>query len=121
LIQPYVGTHPASDVRALYFQGKLWRAMCRHATQDDFRANVHIGATTVMTELTSEEDRICSQAVAATGLILAGIDFLRTPTGPQILEVNGCPGFSGIGAAYALHGIDLFAELTDLLCNSALR
>lgn len=116
LIQPYLGPTPAQDIRALFFNFQPWRAIERHASYD-FRANVHIGATTEATILTSYEQEICTKAVKASGLILAGIDFLRTEQGPTILEVNGCPGFTGISSAYARHGIDIISELATHLVN----
>lgn len=116
LIQPYLGSHPAQDIRALFFDFQPWRAIERYASYD-FRANVHIGGKTKITTLTDEELDICSRAVKATGLVLAGIDFLRTQQGPMILEVNGCPGFSGIGSAYEPKGINIIAELAEHLAK----
>ena len=115
MIQPYLGTQPVADVRALYFKKKFWRAMVRTAQKDEFRANVKLGATTEATNLTLEEEEVCQKAVEQIGLDLAGVDFLRTPQGPFILEINGCPGFSGIALAYAKQGISLVDELAQLL------
>ncbi len=119
MIQPYLGSTPASDVRVLYFNNVLWRAILR-SSQYDFRTNVHIGATTEPTILTAEEKKICDCAVRSSGLVLAGLDFLRTSQGPMILEINGCPGFTGISEAYQKCGIDIVTELAEKLvqyCN----
>ncbi len=115
LLQSYLGEDTAQDVRALYFHYKPWRAMVRHAALGEFRANVKIGANTEVTELTAEEQEICYKATKETGLIFAGIDFLRTKDGPVILEVNGCPGLMGISAAYQKIHIDIIEEFASLL------
>ena len=116
MLQPYINTHPVSDVRALYFAGKLWRAMVRQASGEEFRANVKLGATTTPTTLTKEEDAICQKAVKITGLVLAGVDFLRTPSGMYLLEINGCPGLTGLAKAYAPK-VSIIEELAELLYN----
>ena len=117
LIQPYLGTSPASDVRAIFLNYRPWGAMVRVAQNNEFRANVKVGARTESTTLSQLEERICADAAKYSGLPLAGIDFLRTPQGPMILEVNGCPGFAGISEAYAPHGIDLLEELACFLAE----
>lgn len=119
LIQSYLGEETAQDVRSLYFNYKPWRAMVRQASQGEFRANVKIGANTEITMLTQEEQNICYRAARETGLVLAGIDFLRTNHGPVILEVNGCPGLMGIASAYQRQNIDIIDEFALLLLDYA--
>ena len=117
LIQPYLGSKRAMDVRSIYFNHKYWCSIVRIAQEGEFRANVKTGAVTEVTELSDQEKKICEDAVKKTGLILAGIDFLRTPNGPVILEINGCPGFTGISKAYDKQNRNLLDELVSLLEN----
>ena len=115
LLQPYLATDPVGDVRAIYLDYRPWRAIVRQAPPYEFRANVKLGATPIPTELSKPESDICARAARCLGLPLAGIDFLRTSQGPVILEVNGCPGFGGIGQAYHNVGIDIHQELVAFL------
>ena len=43
-----------------------------------------------------EERKISIQATKALGLSFAGVDIIRTGTGPKVLEVNSSPGLEGI-------------------------
>ena len=46
--------------------------------------------------LAKEERKISIQATKALGLSFAGVDIIRTGTGPKVLEVNSSPGLEGI-------------------------
>jgi len=45
-----------------------------------------------------------------TGLALAGVDMLESPTGPKVIEINSSPGFEGLEAATK---VDIAAEILD--------
>ena len=70
--------------------------MMRTAGDDDFRANLHAGGTAKSIRITKDERRISIQAAKALGLSFAGVDIIRTDTGPKVLEVNSSPGLEGI-------------------------
>lgn len=52
-----------------------------------------------MVKLTPEEKKTAIAAAKALGLQVAGVDILRSATGPKVLEVNSSPGLEGIEAA----------------------
>lgn len=113
LLQPFLGPQPMADVRALYFHYHPWRAVLRVAKEGEFRTNLHTGSVSTPVELTTEEKEICETATRILQLPLAGIDFLRTPEGPIVMEVNGCPGFEGITQTYAACGVDIVSEFVS--------
>lgn len=117
LVQPYLGSDPVSDVRALYFDYRPWRALHRFAKKGEFRCNIHAGAGGTPIELDPLELEMCEKAARLSGLPFVGIDFLRTKDGPVFLEVNGCPGMDGIVASYGKIGMDLLAEFAGMLAD----
>lgn len=117
LIQPYIKTKPVSDIRTIFLNYKPWRSMMRLAAKDEFRSNVKLGGRSEITTLTPHEEKICLKAAKISQLPMAGIDFLRTDNGPIIMEINGCPGFTGISSAYMKKGICLEDELVLFLKN----
>ncbi len=85
------------DVRAFLVQGQLLAAMSRHAPPGQFLANIARGGEGRPTTLSPHELQLCQQAWQAMGAApWAGVDFIRSPTGPVFLEVNLWPGFQGL-------------------------
>lgn len=84
------------DFRAFVIDGKVVASMKRKPAAGDFRANLHQGATAQKTKLTEAEIRLAEHASQVMGLYYAGVDFIRTSSGPMLLEANGFPGFDGI-------------------------
>ena len=52
-----------------------------------------------MIKPTAEERRLAVKAAKAMGLAVAGVDLIRSKSGPLLLEVNSSPGLEGIEAA----------------------
>ena len=71
-------------------------SLLRKSTNGDFRSNLSLGGQGFKTSLSTEEEILAQKVLALFELEYAGIDFLRTPEGPLILEVNPCPGLQGI-------------------------
>ena len=87
------------DIRAFVINDKVVAAMERTSTTGDFRANISLGGIGAKTLLSHEEDRLVRHAAQVFGLRMSGVDFMRTNSGPVLLEVNKEPGFKGITAA----------------------
>lgn len=68
--------------------------------QSSFRSNLHQGGSALPTSLRRDEIALVQKIHALSGLHYSGIDFLRTKTGPQFLEINPSPGFEGIEKIY---------------------
>ena len=99
LVQEFIRDARGSDLRLFVIGGKVVASMKRTAPPGEFRANVHLGATVESVKITPEERRIAVKASRELGLDVAGVDLLRTDSGPKILEVNSSPGLEGIESA----------------------
>jgi ribosomal protein S6--L-glutamate ligase len=96
LVQEFIREVRQGDLRAFVIDGKVVAAMKRRPVAGDFRANVSQGARMQKVRLSTEEIRLAEQASQVMGLYYAGVDFIRTPQGPLLIEANGFPGLAGI-------------------------
>lgn len=99
LVQEFVAEAAGADTRCLVIGNKVVGAMTRQAPDGEFRSNLHRGGKAIMTKLTKEERDMAKRAARQLGLAVAGVDILRTETGPKVLEVNSSPGLQGIETA----------------------
>lgn len=99
LVQDFVKEAAGEDIRCFVIAGKVVASMRRTSAGDDFRSNLHRGGSAAMTKISAEERRVAVKSAKAFNLGLAGVDLLRSNTGPKVLEVNSSPGFEGIEAA----------------------
>lgn len=99
LVQDFVKEASGEDIRCFVVAGKVVASMRRTSSGDDFRSNLHRGGTAEITKITAEERRVAVKSAKAFNLGLAGVDLLRSNSGPKILEVNSSPGFEGIEGA----------------------
>ena len=99
LVQDFVKEAAGEDIRCFVIAGKVVAAMRRTSAGDDFRSNLHRGGSATMTKISAEERRVAVRSAKAFTLGLAGVDLLRSSTGPKVLEVNSSPGFEGIEGA----------------------
>ena len=96
LVQEFVKEANGKDIRCFVINGKVVAAMQREAPPGEFRANMHLGGTSSVVRITSEERKIAVKATKAMGLYVAGVDIIRSSRGPLLLEVNSSPGLEGI-------------------------
>ncbi len=96
LVQEFVKEANGSDLRCFVVQGKVVGAMVRTAQAGEFRSNVHQGGSVKKARLTKDERRAAIKAAKILKLNVAGVDILRSDSGPKILEVNSSPGLQGI-------------------------
>ncbi|MCA8878365.1 MAG: 30S ribosomal protein S6--L-glutamate ligase [Rhodobacteraceae bacterium] len=99
LVQHFVKEAAGEDIRCLVVGGRVVAAMKRSAAEGDFRSNLHLGGQAVAVRITREERDTASRAARAFRLNLAGVDLLRSDSGPKVLEVNSSPGLEGIETA----------------------
>lgn len=99
LVQEFVKEAAGTDLRCFVVDGKVVGAMMRTAQPGEFRSNVHQGGSVKPARLTKEERRTAIRAAKILKLNVAGVDILRSDTGPKILEVNSSPGLEGIEKA----------------------
>lgn len=114
LVQHYIKESKGQDIRCFVVGGQVVASMERVAQEGEFRANIHLGATARMIEVTDEERDLAISAARIIGLEVAGVDMVRSNSGPKLLEVNSSPGLEGIEAAT---GIDIAAKMIEYLEN----
>jgi ribosomal protein S6--L-glutamate ligase len=112
LVQEFVQEAKGEDIRAFVVGDKVIAAMRRKAAKGEFRANIHRGGKSESVELTDIEIETALLACRAVGLNVAGVDMLRSNTGPKVLEINSSPGLQGIEAAT---GINIGALVVEYL------
>jgi ribosomal protein S6--L-glutamate ligase len=70
--------------------------MERKAGPDEFRANMHRGATARPITLSSDDKALAVRAAKIVGVEVAGVDLIPSNRGPLLMEVNASPGLEGI-------------------------
>lgn len=98
-VQEYIGEAKGKDLRVFVLGKKIIAAMERVAKSGEFRSNFHKGGSVGAADLSPEERKMSLRAADVMGLDIAGVDILRTKTGPKVIEVNSNPGFQGLSKA----------------------
>lgn len=93
LLQEFIKESAGTDIRAFVVGSQVVASMKRQSLDDDFRSNLHKGGLGEPIKLTSEERKMAVKAAKAMGLMIAGVDLMRSDRGPLVLEVNASPGF----------------------------
>ena len=96
ILQKFIREAKGADIRAFVVDGETVAAMKRQARPGDFRSNLHRGGTAEKITLSSQEEETALRSVEILGLKIAGVDMLKTHSGPMVLEVNASPGLEGI-------------------------
>ncbi len=93
VVQEFIEESAGVDIRAFVINGKVVASMMRQSLDDDFRSNLHQGGEGIPVKLTDEERKTAQKAAKAMGLVVCGVDMMRSDRGPLVLEVNASPGF----------------------------
>lgn len=112
LVQQYIKESKGQDIRCFVVGGRVVASMERIAQEGEFRANIHLGATARGIEVSDEERDLAIKAAKVIGLEVAGVDMVRSNTGPKLLEVNSSPGLEGIEGAT---GVDIATKMIEYL------
>lgn len=118
LIQQFVKEAGGSDLRCFVVGGQVVAAMMRTAPPGEFRSNLHRGGSAQKVDITRLERATAIRAARILGLNVAGVDLMRTGSGPMVLEVNSSPGLEGIEAAT---GVNIAAAVIEFLEDHARR
>lgn len=94
LVQEFIAESAGTDIRAFIVGNKVVASLKRQSLDDDFRSNIHQGATGLPVKLTDEERKMAIKAARTIGLQICGVDIMRSERGPLVLEVNASPGFT---------------------------
>ncbi len=99
LLQRYIEEAEGEDIRIIVVGNKVVASMKRISEIGEFRSNVHRGADTEAVNPTAKEQYIALNACKYLGLGVAGVDLMRSKSGPVLIEVNASPGLKGIEGA----------------------
>ena len=103
LVQDFVKEANGADIRCLVVGDKVVAAMMRQGVEGEFRSNLHRGGAAKLVKITPTERATAVMAAKVMGLGLAGVDLLRSNSGPVVMEVNSSPGLEGIEEATGLN------------------
>lgn len=112
LVQEFIEEAKGSDIRCFVIGGKVVAAMQRKAAPGEFRSNLHRGGSASTATLTKDERHTAIRAAKVMGLNVAGVDLVRTRTGPAVLEVNSSPGLEGVEKATR---VDIAAQMIEFI------
>lgn len=98
LFEEFITTSFGRDMRFYSIRGEVVACMQRKS-QDDFRANVALGASVEPFEITPQIRQIAKDIYNQTGLDFLGIDLLFGKDKPYFCEINVMPGIEGIETA----------------------
>ena len=116
IIQRFIAESQGTDLRVLVVDDKVVASMERVAAPGEFRSNIHRGATGQKVNLTIAEHDLAVKAAKVMKLKVAGVDLLRSNSGPLVLEVNASPGLEGIEG---VTGIDVAGKIIKLIERNA--
>jgi ribosomal protein S6--L-glutamate ligase len=96
LVQEFIKEAAGKDIRCFVVGDKIVASMQREAADGEYRSNMHRGGKATMIKLTPEERKMAIKTAHVMGLKVAGVDIIRSKSGPKLLEVNSSPGLEGI-------------------------
>lgn len=116
LVQEFIKEAAGEDIRCLVIGNEVIAAMRRKGADGEFRSNLHRGGKGTLIEITAEEQQTAVRAADVIGLNVAGVDILRSKSGPKVMEVNSSPGLRGIEA---VTGKDIAGMIIDYIAREA--
>lgn len=118
LVQEFVKEARGQDIRCFVIDGKVVASMLRTAKKGEFRSNIHKGGTSEIVKITPEERDTAIKSAKAMGLNVAGVDLLRSASGPKVMEVNSSPGLEGIEK---ITGVNIASLLIEFIEKNAVH
>ncbi|MBT3991580.1 MAG: 30S ribosomal protein S6--L-glutamate ligase [Rhodospirillaceae bacterium] len=103
LVQEFIKEAAGTDIRCLVIGGKVVASMMRQAEEGEFRSNLHRGGEALPVKISKAERAVAVKAAKAIGLNVAGVDLLRSDSGPKVLEINSSPGLQGVERATGIN------------------
>ncbi len=94
-LEEYV-PNPGEDIRVFVLGGQVLGAEKRVAKSDERRTNIGIGGTGKPVKIDMKIKEISIKASHALGMDITGIDVIRGPKGPVLIEANVNVHFEGL-------------------------
>jgi len=95
--------NPGEDIRIFVLGGDVLGAMKRKAVKDERRANIAIGGIGEPIKLNLKYRELAIRAADALGMDICGIDMIKGPKGPVIIEANINVHFEGLAKILSLN------------------
>jgi len=114
IVQRYLPEVREGDKRIILIDGRAAGAINRVPAKGEVRANMHVGARPLKTEITLSELDICAAigpALQERGLVFVGIDVIG---GKYLTEIN-VTSPTGIQETNRFNGVKLEAEIWDAI------
>ncbi len=99
LVQQFIKEAGGADIRCFVVGDRVIASMIRQGKEGEFRSNIHRGGFAKPVKITPEERATAVKSAKIMGLNVAGVDLLRSNSGPLVMEVNSSPGLEGIEGA----------------------
>jgi len=99
LLQGYVKEAKGRDLRCVVIDGKVVAAIERRAAPGRIRADLDQGGKSSIVRVSKEEQQLASRTARTLGLRFAGVDLIRSRSGPLVLDVSPCPGLEAVETA----------------------
>jgi ribosomal protein S6--L-glutamate ligase len=116
LVQQFIEEAKGADIRCFVVGGRVVAAMMRQARPGEFRSNLHRGGSATAVKITPQERSTAVRAAKIMGLSVAGVDIVRSNSGPVVLEVNSSPGLEGIEETT---GVDIATQIIEVVEKNA--
>ena len=113
ILQEYIEEITKGDKRIILFNGEPVGAINRIPSEQDIRANLHVGGIAEKTTLTKKENQICKEigpTLKEKGLVFAGIDVI----GERLTEIN-VTSPTGFREIFQFDGVNLAKKLLEII------
>ena len=113
IFQEYIEDIKKGDKRIILFNGDPVGAINRIPSENDVRANLHVGGVAEKTYLTKKEIEICKEigpSLMKNGLVFAGIDII----GEKLTEIN-VTSPTGFKEIFQFNGVNLAKKLLKIV------
>jgi len=114
-LEEYV-PNPGEDIRVFVLGGSVLGAMKRTAEKDELRANIGIGGIGKPAKVDTNMKSISIKAADVLGMDITGIDIIKGPRGPVIIEANVNVHFEGLKKTL---GINVAREIVKYVKDEA--
>lgn len=114
-LEEYV-PNPGEDLRVFVLGSEVLGAMRRIAEKDELRTNIGIGGTGKPAKIDDKIRDIAIKAADVLGTKITGIDIIKGPAGPVVIEANVNVHFEGITKTL---GINVAREIVEFVRTEA--
>lgn len=112
-VQEFV-QHGFRDIRVFLVGGRIVAAMFRVSTY--WKTNVSRGARPAPLKWTNEMEELAIKSTNIVGCEIAGVDFMESPSGLLVNEINSQPGWKGLQSTTQ---VDIAGEIAYYVISKA--